>query len=464
MSLLVAAILGVGFGGASGVSAGYLLRPEFELAEDGTQVAVSQEGLGPLPFLNFDELNSDMTLLVMGVDATGAGGRGGLKANSDTMLLMRLAPGEGKIYAVSLPRDTRVRIPGHGTFKLNAAEAWGGPELAARTISNFLEVPIHRYFVVSLEGVVKAVDAIGGVDITVPKAMDYDDFAGRLHIHFKPGLQHMAGKDVEAFLRFRHDEIGSDVARVQRQQAFMMEGGRQFLKPSVALRLPALWSLLQNHAQTNLGMDEMLRIARWARHLDVQKDMTMTVLPGDYSMIKGVSYWTADPDALAPFLNAHFRDAAAGLTAEDRRGRPKVVIWDATGRRPRLKELERQLRDAGYMVWAVDRRKRRTLTTRVIVQRGDAVGGRELAATMGLNDVYTAAVGDLNSDFTLELGEDWTGDNVAATSAVERDAAGRNAAGQTAAGREAASDGSEDDSQTGADSIAGGLQTRPPQP
>jgi LCP family protein required for cell wall assembly len=455
---MVAAILGVGFGGASGVSAGYLLRPEFELAEDGSQVALSEPAPGPLPFLNFDELNSDMTLLVMGVDATGAGGRGGLKANSDTMLLLRLSPSEGKIYAVSLPRDTRVRIPGHGTFKLNAAEAWGGPELAARTISNYLEVPIHRYFVVSLEGVIKAVDAIGGVDITVPKAMDYDDFTGKLHIHLKPGLQHLGGKDVEAYLRFRHDEIGSDVARVQRQQAFLMEAGRQFLKPAVVLRLPALWSLLQNHAQTNLGMDEMLRIARWARHLDVHQDMTMTVLPGDYSMIKGVSYWTADPDALAPFLNAHFRDGADGLTAEERQGRPKVVIWDATGRRPRLKELERELRDSGYVVWGVDRRKRRALTTRVIVQRGDSVGGRELATKVGMNDVYTAAVGDLNSDFTLELGEDWTGDQVAASSAAGRDAR------RDASGRQPASDGSVDDSQTGADSIAGGLQTRPPQP
>ncbi|MBM3267249.1 MAG: LCP family protein [Candidatus Sericytochromatia bacterium] len=407
--IVVAGLLGVCLGGASGAATGFMLRP------DNSEAIATTEGGdrdplrgGPLPFLNFDELRTDLTLLLMGVDATGGRGRDGLRANSDTMLLLRLAPSEGKIYALSLPRDTRVRIPGHGTFKLNAAEAWGGPDLAARTISNHLDVPIHRYFVISLEGVIKAIDAIGGVDITVPKAMDYDDWAGKLHIHLKPGLQRLTGEQAEAYLRFRKDELGSDVARVQRQQAFLMEAGKQLLQPAVILRVPELWSVLQHHAQTNLDMAEMLRIARWARHLDAGEDITMTVLPGDYSMIKGVSYWTADADAIAPFLDAHFREAPAGAAAAP--GRARVVIWDATGRRPRLKDLERQLREAGYAVWAVERRKTRALTSRIIVQRGDVPGGRQLAGTLGMTEVFQAGVGDLNSDFTLELGEDWSGD------------------------------------------------------
>ncbi len=434
LGITLAAILGLGLGGASGVTAGYLMRPDAGAASALEGVAdesgSSQGAGGPIPFMSWDQLQTDMTLLLMGVDATGGKGRDGLQANSDTMLLLRLSPSDGKIWALSLPRDTRVRIPGHGTFKINAAESWGGPELAATTVSNFLDVPIHRYLVVSLQGVTKAIDAIGGVDVTIAKAMDYDDWAGRLHIHLKPGLQHLTGEQVEAFLRFRKDDIGSDVARVQRQQGFLMEAAKQFLKPAVILRIIELWGIIQDHAQTNLTPAELLQIARWARNLDVKQDMTMTVLPGDYQTIKGGSYWVPDVDAVEPYLDAHFRDRSGGNFVAERQGRPKVVIWDATGRRPKLKPLERRLREAGYVVWALDRRKRRALTTRVIVQRGDVDGAKQLAGTVGVGEVFPAAVGDLNSDFTLELGEDWQGDLAANQDSEDTVAGARSEHGQ----------------------------------
>lgn len=402
--IFLTAVVGIALGGAAGVATGFVMRPE-DISEAEYRPALPD----PLPFLSWDELSSDMTLLVMGVDATGEGGRGALKANSDTMILMRLSPTDGKIYAISIPRDTRVPVPGHGTFKVNAATAWGGPDLAATTVSNFLDVPIHKYVLVSLDGVIQAIDAIGGIDATVPKAMNYDDFAGRLHIHLKAGPQHLTGRQVESFLRFRHDSVGSDVARVQRQQGFMMEAGRQFLKPGVILRLPELWSIIKEHADTNLSAPEMLRIARWARHLDAAKDITMTVLPGDYAIVDGLSYWLPKPAGTEAFLNAHFRDPASRteVLAEDRR--PRVAIWDATGQRKSTKALKEALRRAGYQVWSLDRRKVVAKHTRIIVQRGDVEGGRELAAAMGIEEVFGAAVGDLNVDYTLELGTDWEG-------------------------------------------------------
>jgi len=249
--------------------------------------------------------------------------------------------------------------------------------------------------------------------------MNYDDWTGKLHIHLQPGLQRLGGKQAESYLRFRHDEIGSDVARVQRQQGFLMEVGKQLLRPAVILRLPDLWSIVQTHARTNIPPGELIRIARWARHLDIHKDVTMSVLPGDYRTIKGLSYWVPDVDAISPYLDAHFRGRPSGLAG--RQTSPRVVIWDATGRHPSLKALQRQLREAGYLVWAVDRRKKSQPATRVIVQRGDAEGGNRLAGTLGMDDVFPAAVGDLNSDFTIELGRDWTGDQAADSRAAAGD-------------------------------------------
>ena len=109
---------------------------------------------------------------------------------------------------MSIPRDTLAEIPGHGFDKINAAYSIGHEDLARQTVEKFTGVKIDYVVAVNYQGFIDVIDAFGGVDVVVDKAMNYDDRRGNLHIHFDPGTYHMTGEQALEYARFRHDAMG----------------------------------------------------------------------------------------------------------------------------------------------------------------------------------------------------------------------------------------------------------------
>ncbi|MNY03806.1 Regulatory protein MsrR [compost metagenome] len=171
-------------------------------------------------------------------------------------------------------------------------------------------VPIDRYLLLSLRGVRAAVDAIGGVEVTVPKRLYYRDRAGGLTIDLQPGRQRLSGRQAEAFLRYRHDDEG-DIGRIHRHQAFMTELASQVFGPRSFFQIPALWVALRGHVETDLSTAEALRVAHTVRSLDLANGVEMVVLPGHEDRSRGPWYWEADMEAIEPFLARNFRKPAA---------------------------------------------------------------------------------------------------------------------------------------------------------
>ncbi|MEM7595038.1 MAG: LCP family protein, partial [Cyanobacteria bacterium P01_A01_bin.83] len=146
---------------------------------------------------------------------------------SDSMLLLRFDPQAEKVSVLSIPRDTRVYINGHGVRKINHANEYGGPALTASVTSELLGgINIDRYVRVNVQGVEKLIDALGGVTVNVPKDMKYNDFSQHLYIDLKKGIQHLDGDKAMQFLRYRYDNYG-DISRVQRQQMLMRSAVEQ---------------------------------------------------------------------------------------------------------------------------------------------------------------------------------------------------------------------------------------------
>jgi LCP family protein required for cell wall assembly len=154
-------------------------------------------------------------------------------ARSDTMLIMSLDRTRNTIHMVSLPRDARVHMPenkyGVRRAKLNAAHAYGGPEMLVQTIHDDLGITIHHYAVIRFEGFKKLIDQVGGVEVDVLGALHrdgtrgrlkYDDNWGNLHIDLQPGKQLLDGEKAHAYVRFRMD-IEGDPGRIKRQQQVM---------------------------------------------------------------------------------------------------------------------------------------------------------------------------------------------------------------------------------------------------
>ncbi len=136
---------------------------------------------------------------------------------SDTIMVLHMPANGNPAVLISLPRDSYVPIPGHGSDKINAAYALGGPRLLAETVQNVTGLRIDHYMGIGFGGFVRVVDAIGGVRLCL-KAPLVDPAAG-LHLH--KGCQVLSGAEALGFVRSRHNFATQDLQRVQNQRVFL---------------------------------------------------------------------------------------------------------------------------------------------------------------------------------------------------------------------------------------------------
>ncbi len=228
-----------------------------------------------------------VNILLLGVDV-----RKGDRGRADTMIVASLDYLTSGLKVLSFPRDTRVLIPGRGYDKANAAYAYGGPALAAEAVSGALGIPIHYYISTDFSGLVKVIDRLGGLTITVDKPMKYDDPYQDLHINIKPGTQLMNGKTVLDYARYRSDPEG-DIARVRRQQALIIEILKKAAEPGSWHTLPGLLQDFGEMVSTNIGKPRLLSLGA-ALLFGSRKARSMT-LPGKASLVNGTAYWITEP-------------------------------------------------------------------------------------------------------------------------------------------------------------------------
>lgn len=222
---------------------------------------------------------------------------------SDTILLVSVDVDDKNIRIVSLPRDLRVSIPGHGTQKLNHAYAYGGQELLKTTIENYLSVPILYCVVVDYDGFPPFVDALGGIDINVERKMKYRDKAGNLDINIMPGLQHMDGKTAMHYVRFRHDAMG-DIGRIQRQQKFLKNVITKVYDPASLSNIPSLIRSAMHLFRSDMSTSYAIGLANFVQKEIPQENIFFTMCPGEPATVNKRSYWIGDPEAVNLFLTA----------------------------------------------------------------------------------------------------------------------------------------------------------------
>jgi polyisoprenyl-teichoic acid--peptidoglycan teichoic acid transferase len=196
------------------------------------------------------------------------------EATTDTIILAHLDVDRRTATLVSIPRDTWTMVKGHGDDKINAAYAYGGAKSSARTVSALLGgVPIDAIVALQPEGAAQIVDAMGGLNVNVDEAMDYDDNYGDLHIHLKKGEQYLTGSQVAGYLRFRHD-ASSDYGRMKRQQQVLKEMMDQLSQPQNWAKLPRIMQFARKDMHTTLSNAQMLALLEVYR--DVPEDNIRT--------------------------------------------------------------------------------------------------------------------------------------------------------------------------------------------
>lgn len=238
-----------------------------------------------------------INILLIGVDQ-----RPGDYGRSDTMLLLSMDTDNDRLHILSIPRDTMVDLPGHGTQKINAAYAFGGPQAAKQAVANLTGLPINYYVKVNMQGFPQLVDLLGGVDINVPEKMNYDDPTQNLHIHLEPGLQHLDGVTALEYVRFRHD-AEADLGRIKRQQGFLTAIAKQVLKPSILTKLPSLISQTASMLATDIATADKISLASEG-YRDYQNGIDTVTLPGDAKYVDGISYVIPDHDKLQTLITS----------------------------------------------------------------------------------------------------------------------------------------------------------------
>jgi LCP family protein required for cell wall assembly len=137
--------------------------------------------------------------------------------NSDTLMVVHITADHRHIVVVSLPRDSWVQIPGFGMNKINAAFGLGGPPLMVKTVEQATGLTINDFVEVNFLGFVKIIDALGGVNVCLPYAVD-DPYSG---LHMSAGRHHVNGIRALQFARDRHSFALSDLARITDQQQLL---------------------------------------------------------------------------------------------------------------------------------------------------------------------------------------------------------------------------------------------------
>lgn len=184
------------------------------------------------------------------------------KPQSDTMILMRLDPSKGATALLSLPRDLKVEIPGHGVAKLNAAYAIGGPRLTVRTIKAVTGIHINHVINIDFHGFSKVVNALGCIYVDVDRRY-YNQSNSYAKIDVPAGYQRLCGQDALSYVRYRHTD--TDLVRAARQQDFLRQIKQQVTAFGLIGKRAKLLGIFSHYTQSDLQKSSaILRLLRLA--------------------------------------------------------------------------------------------------------------------------------------------------------------------------------------------------------
>src|SRR5438445_1175177 len=194
---------------------------------------------------------------------------------SQTMIVVSIDPTTRQVTMLSVPRDLWVEIPGHPSAKIDLAYAQGGAPLARATVEKAFKIPIHYYAWVGLNGLVRVVDRVGGVDLDVLHPVLDDNYPndfsesgyGTERVYLAAGPQHLDGRHALQYVRSRHGDLLSDFGRSVRQQQLLLAIQQRVAGMDLVAALPTFARDLNGHVKTDLDLLRLTQLALFMRDL-----------------------------------------------------------------------------------------------------------------------------------------------------------------------------------------------------
>ena len=222
--------------------------------------------------------------------------------NTDSITILSIDKKTKKVALLSIPRDSKVDIPGHGMDKINAAYGDGGINLTTKTVENFLNIHIDYYVVIDFEEFKSIVDTLGGINVNVePQIAAYRPELG------KSGLEKLNGDQTLLYARFRQDSEG-DIGRVHRHQKIIGEIVRESLEPSNLPKLPSILNQLRENTHTNVPIYDSIMLGKLLMDFDIN-NAPAEIITGKSQRVNGIYYLIPDrADAEKKVIELGLRD------------------------------------------------------------------------------------------------------------------------------------------------------------
>ena len=206
-------------------------------------------------------------------------------SRSDTIVVAKAGGG-----MLAVPRDTLVEIPGVGEDKINAAFAYGGPDLTVETLEGLTGLPIDSHVVVHFDGVEDIVDSLGGITITVEEPIEF--WIDGRPVSIPVGTQTLNGTEALAYVRYRGGPT-ADIGRIGRQQQFLQQLAREATSLEKLPRLPATARAVWRNVETDMNP---LEAGLFALRMRLSGSVQAEIYPGFPRYIDGISYWVPDTE------------------------------------------------------------------------------------------------------------------------------------------------------------------------
>lgn len=347
---------------------------------------------------------------------------------SDTMMLASLDPNTLTASLITIPRDLYVPIPQLGENRINTALFYGelnkypggGPALAKKTVEYNFGRRVHYYVLVDFGGFRKAIDALGGIDIDVPKPIDDltypDENFGFKPIHIPAGKIHMNGEVALQYARTRHGD--NDFERQQRQVQVLLAAQRKALQPSVLPKIPALIQSMWGTMETDITPQDalaLLQIASKVKPENVKSatiDQTMTV---EFKTSSGADVLWPDRTKIGKLVDRVIppdNNSQVDVSAQIKQEAARVLVLNGTGNGMLAERTAQFLQAQGYQISGFGNADRTDYTKTVLID----YSGNKNATVVALAKLFKIEPDNIrptknvksDTDVRLILGADWT--------------------------------------------------------
>jgi LCP family protein required for cell wall assembly len=208
---------------------------------------------------------------------------------AQTNIVATIDPAAKTVGLLSIPRDFFLNVPGYGMHKLDEAYSLGGVSLSCLTVQQDFGIPLNYYAWVGLDGFIKVIDTVGGVDVNVTHAIVDDNYPDDINnkndpyalqrLYLPPGPQHLDGQTALQYVRSRHADLVGDFGRSARQQQVLLALKSKLDNPSIVSKLSAIANELKGSVKTDMQLTDVLQLVNFARTLNANAIQRVTLGP-----------------------------------------------------------------------------------------------------------------------------------------------------------------------------------------